>query len=300
MEENTFQRLKESIAANAEATEQALAKIFDAYDEDFGVIYDAQRYSLLGGGKRVRPFLVNECARMLGADIEQSMPLACALEMVHTYSLVHDDLPCMDDDDMRRGKESNHKVFGYANALLAGDALLTGAFGVIADAKTLDAQKRIDAVKMLSEAAGDSGMIGGQVMDLFGESHPLEFNKLLKLHTLKTARLMECAVKLGAICSGYGEKTREFAALGLYARNIGIAFQVIDDILDKTSSAEELGKPIGSDEQSGKTTFLTYYTIEEARIYAETLTEEAICAISTLSNSELLKDFAYYLLSRKN
>ncbi len=296
--ESKYEKLVFAMAQNAKATEAALSLIMNTEDDDFGVVCDAQRYSLLGGGKRVRPFLVNECARALGAPSEKSMPLACALEMVHTYSLIHDDLPCMDNDGMRRGKPTNHKVFGEANALLAGDALLTGAFGVIADADALDFEARTRAVALLSRMAGESGMIGGQVIDLAGEKSRLDFDTLLKLHTLKTARLMECAVCLGAICAGYGENTAEYRALSEYARCIGIAFQVIDDILDKTANEEQLGKSVGSDEESNKTTFLTYYTADAAREYARELTKRAENALGALADSEMLRDFAYYLLER--
>ncbi len=296
--ENTYKRLKDAINANAEATEAALAALMQGHDEDYGLVYDAQRYSLLGGGKRVRPFLVNESCKLLGGDTEKSMPLACALEMIHTYSLIHDDLPCMDDDDMRRGKPSNHKKFGYANALLAGDALLTGAFAVIAKAETLEAETKVEAIKVLSRAAGERGMIGGQIMDLAGEAQELEFEQLLKLHSLKTAALMKCAVRLGALAAGYSTDSDESRTLSTYASNIGICFQVIDDVLDATSTEEELGKPVGSDQGHNKTTFLTYYSADEARAYARELTGEAVSALSELEGSELLTDFACYLLER--
>ena len=195
-------------------------------DEDYGLVFDAQRYSLLGGGKRVRPFLVNESCRMLGGNIEASMPLACAVEMIHCYSLIHDDLPCMDDDDIRRGKPSNHRAFGYANALLAGDALLTGAFGVIAKAKALDAEARIEAVRILSEYAGESGMIGGQIMDLAGETQDLEFEKLIKLHSLKTAALIQCSVKLGCLAAGYGVDSEQARTLAKYAKTSELLFRL--------------------------------------------------------------------------
>lgn len=297
--EQCYQRLIEVIKDNAELTEKALAEIMCGNDEDYGLVFDAQRYSLLGGGKRVRPFLVNESCRMLGGNIEASMPLACAVEMIHCYSLIHDDLPCMDDDDIRRGKPSNHRAFGYANALLAGDALLTGAFGVIAKAKALDAEARIEAVRILSEYAGESGMIGGQIMDLAGETQNLEFEKLIKLHSLKTAALIQCSVKLGCLAAGYGADSEQAHTLAKYAKNVGIAFQVIDDVLDATADEKELGKPVGSDMGHNKTTFLTYYDAQAAREYAEKLTGEAVTAISSMENSELLTDFACYLLQRE-
>ena len=297
--EKCYENLLSAIKQNAEATEAALCKIMDKQDEDYGLIFDAQRYSLLGGGKRVRPFIVNECCKALGGDVSKSMPLACAIEMVHTYSLIHDDLPCMDDDDIRRGKPSNHKAFGYANALLAGDALLTGAFGVIACAEELDAETRIKAVKVLSQMAGESGMIGGQIMDLVGETVELEFDKLIKLHSLKTGALMECCALLGCLAAGYDVESDEARQLALYAKNVGIAFQVVDDVLDQTADEEVLGKPQGTDAEHNKTTFLSFYEIEEAKKYAGGLTEKAISAASEIENSELLTDFACYLLDRE-
>ncbi len=298
--QNTYDNLKKAVIENADATEAALTKILNGTDEDYGLVYDAERYSVLGGGKRVRPFIVNECCKMLGGDVEKSMPLACAMEMIHTYSLIHDDLPCMDDDDIRRGKPSNHKEFGYANALLAGDALLTGAFKVIAEADTLDASVRIEAIKLLSEAAGERGMIGGQIMDLIGETQEFEFKQLLKLHSHKTAALMECSAKLGALAAGYATDSEQSKAVAAYAKDIGVAFQVVDDILDCIADEAELGKPVKSDEGHNKTTFMTFYTAEEAQRYAEELTAEAISALSIFENSELLTDFACYLLQREN
>ena len=296
---NAYENLLSAMKINAEAVERALEGYFQDSDEDYGVIFDAESYSLLGGGKRVRPFIVNECCRLLGGDIKRSMPLACAVEMIHTYSLIHDDLPCMDDDDLRRGKPSNHKKFGYANALLAGDALLTKAFLVIAEANDIPKDIRADAVGQLARAAGDKGMIGGQIMDLLGESQSLEFDTLIKLHTHKTAALIECSALLGALAAGYDQSSKEARALSEYAVKIGIAFQVIDDVLDMTASEVELGKTVGSDAEKNKTTFLTYYSVDEARKYAEKLTAEAISAVSDMDNSELLTDFACYLLNRE-
>ena len=298
MEKYAYERLNDAISKNANLTEDALIAVSAGEDDDYGVILEAQRYSLLDGGKRVRPFLVNASCELLGGDIKKSMPLACAIEMIHTYSLIHDDLPCMDDDDFRRGKPSNHKKFGYANALLAGDALLTKAFGVIAEANSLSPYERIEAVRILSSAAGERGMIGGQVIDLMGESRKLDFEDLLRLHSHKTGALIECSVRLGCLAAGYGENSPEAEKLREYAKNIGLAFQVIDDILDRISSEEELGKPIGSDATNNKTTFLTFYSIDEAKAFAGALTERAISAISDIEGSELLTDFACYLLER--
>lgn len=294
-----YEALARAMEENSARVEKALEKYSEGTDGEYGVIFEAQRYSLLGGGKRVRPFIVNECCTMLGGDADKSMPLACALEMIHTYSLIHDDLPCMDDDDMRRGKPSNHKSFGYANALLAGDALLTRAFGVIAEAEELDASARAEAVRLLSYCAGSRGMIGGQVMDLAGETRAWEFDKLLKLHAHKTAALIRCAALLGAVAAGYSADSAIGRALSEYADNIGIAFQVIDDILDVTADERSLGKSVGSDAERNKTTFLTYYDISGAKAYAEELTGNAISAVSDIEGSELLTDLACYLLDRK-
>lgn len=297
---NTESKLLEmAILDNAERTEAALSRLYAYEDEEIGLIFDAQRYSLLGGGKRVRPFLVNEVCRVLGGKEAESMPLACAVEMIHCYSLIHDDLPCMDDDDVRRGKPSNHKAFGYANALLAGDALLTNAFLTVAQADALSAEKKAEAVRIIAEAAGDRGMIGGQVMDLIGETEELEFDKLLRLHTLKTGALIKCSARLGCLAAGYFPDSNEAKAFSRYAEKLGIAFQVVDDVLDQTADEKELGKSIGSDAGHNKTTFLTYYSPEDAMDYARMLTEEAVSAISDINGGEIFAELAYYLLERK-
>ena len=290
----------ERIRENAELVEAALEKYFDYTDADYGEVIEAQKYSLLGGGKRIRPFLVNEVCRTLGGDISASMPLACAVEMIHTYSLIHDDLPCMDDDDMRRGKPSNHKIFGYAGAMLAGDALLTRAFGVIASAQSLSAEQKSSAVVVLANAAGDCGMIGGQVIDLDGENKELSFEKLLKLHAYKTGALIRCAATLGCIAAGFAPESDEAKAIATYADKIGLAFQVVDDILDATASEEQLGKTVGSDADNNKTTFLTFYSIEGAAEYAARLTAEAIEAVSGIPGTDVLCGLAEELLCRKN
>ncbi len=274
--EQCYKKLTGRINENSMLVESALESCVGESDADYGVIFEAQRYSLLGGGKRIRPFLTNECCRMLGGNVERSLPLACAVEMIHTYSLIHDDLPCMDDDDMRRGKPSNHKRFGYANALLAGDALLTGAFRVIGEAKDLDGETKAMAVSVLAAAAGDCGMIGGQIIDLEGETKSLGFDTLLRLHAHKTGALIRASVQLGCLAAGYGPESEETRSLTEYAENIGLAFQVVDDILDATATAEQLGKSAGSDAESNKTTFLSFYTVEQARLYAQGLTEKAV------------------------
>ena len=246
----------------------------------------------------MRPFLVNEICRMLGGRTDASMPYACALEMIHTYSLIHDDLPCMDNDDLRRGRPTNHKVYGYATALLAGDALLTHAFGVAAENAATSPWQNAQAVSVLSRSAGEFGMIGGQIIDLHGENEKLALETLLRLHQLKTGALIECSALLGVLAAGYSADSTEAKAAVAYASRIGLAFQVIDDILDAVGSLEELGKNIGSDATNHKTTFLTYFSLEDAKKYAEHLTAEAIAEISHMKDSEILVELATYLLNR--
>ena len=290
--------LRERIQENAQRTEAALRALGQAADGDLQELFDAEAYSLLGGGKRIRPFLVNEVCRALGGREEVSMPFACALEMIHTYSLIHDDLPCMDDDDMRRGKPTCHKRFGYATALLAGDALLTKAFLVAASNPSADDRARSAAVRLLGECAGECGMIGGQIMDLRGETETLSEERLVRLHSMKTGALMECAALLGVLAAGRDLNGAEAEAARGYARRIGLAFQIVDDILDAVGDEAALGKPIGSDASCHKTTFLTYYGVEEARAYAARLTEEAVGAIADWEDSACLADLAVYLLER--
>ena len=296
----SIDEMKQVLRENAVATEKALAEIVSRRDEDLASLLDAESYSLMAGGKRVRPFLVNEVCRMLGGEVAVSMPYACALEMIHTYSLIHDDLPCMDDDDMRRGKPTNHKVFGYATALLAGDALLTHAFGVAADNPYASPAQNAQAVSVLASSAGEFGMIGGQIMDLDGETKQLTMEKLLKLHSMKTGALMVCAAKLGAIAAGYAVDSPETEAVCEYAAKIGLAFQVIDDVLDAVGDEAELGKSLRSDAERNKTTFMTYYSPDEARTYAAQLTADAVSAIADFDGSAVLTDLAAYLLDRTN
>jgi len=292
------------IKLGAAAVESELSEYAAGDDEKFGVIYDAMRYSLLAGGKRIRPFLTLQFALLAAAEggtsTEQAyaaaMPYACALEMIHTYSLIHDDLPCMDDDDLRRGKPTCHKKFGEANALLAGDGLLTRAFGVAASNPYADAECNCAAVTLLSKCAGADGMIGGQVLDLIGENEQFGMDVLVRLQSLKTGELIRAACLLGCY-AGCGSDTLCRAAED-YAMGIGRAFQVIDDVLDAVGDEKIFGKPIGSDTKSGKTTFLTFMTVNEARQYARELTESAKNAIAQWEGSEILRDLGDYLLTR--
>lgn len=259
-------------------------------------VCDAMRYSVENGGKRIRPVLVLESCAICGGNINDALDIACALEMIHTYSLIHDDLPCMDNDDMRRGKPSCHVKFGEEYALLAGDALLTYAFEVVANSG-LDAEKIVRCINSLSRNSGFNGMVGGQLIDLKSEGHSISYERLLTMHALKTGCLIRCAAELGCICAGADKETAE--KLAEYASSLGLAFQVVDDILDVTGSAEKLGKPIGSDAESEKTTFVTLFGLEKSRIKARELTEKAIKSVETLENNNFLLELANTLSVRE-
>ena len=292
-------KIKVRLNENALLVESALKEYFGRDDDDIKNLLDSERYSIFAGGKRIRPFLVLEFCRMLGGRDEAALPFAAAIEMIHTYSLIHDDLPCMDDDDLRRGRPTNHKVFGYSTALLAGDGLLTRAFGTAASNPYVSDKARADAVALISECAGEFGMVGGQVIDLRGENERLTLDTLIKLHSMKTGALIRASALLGCLAAGASLDSPEANAAREYAEGIGLAFQIIDDILDVESTEEELGKSCGSDSEHNKTTFMTYYSVEEARNYAAELTARAVSEISENENSSVLTDLAVYLLERK-
>ncbi len=283
---------------NATMTEDAMRKYY-VEDKDIQVLLDSERYSLFAGGKRIRPTLTLEFCRLFGGEDAAALPFACAVEMIHTYSLIHDDLPCMDNDDMRRGKPTNHKVFGETTALLAGDSLLTGAFEVAASNTEAGAETAAKAVAYLASSAGRYGMVGGQVMDLEGERKRLTLDELLKLHSLKTGALISAASVLGALAAGVSFTDACMEDVVTYAENIGLAFQIVDDILDQTGDAEALGKNVGVDAEHQKNTFLSFYTVEQAQFYADRLTQDAISAIRKYPNSETLCALAEWLATRK-
>ena len=275
-----------------------LEKIYPETEGIASVLYEAERYSLLSGGKRVRAAIVLESCRLLGGKLEAALPFASAVEMVHTYSLIHDDLPCMDNDDLRRGKPTNHKVYGEAYATLAGDGLLTDAFAVCAMNPHVTGDCAAAAVALLAGAAGSWGMIKGQVMDIYGESHTLSEKELVELHMGKTGAMICVSAQLGALAAGYAPNSQETERLTAFAQMIGLAFQVVDDILDVTSTNEELGKSIGSDKEKNKTTFMSFLTVEEAREYAARLTRDAIAQIEDMEGSERLVSLAGFLCDR--
>lgn len=257
---------------------------------------EAMYYSISAGGKRIRPVLVMEFCRMCGGNPEKSLPAACAIEMIHTFSLIHDDLPCMDNDDMRRGKPSCHKAYGEATALLAGDALENMAFGTLAES-TLPDKVKVKAIKELSYAVGMYGMIGGQVIDTEYESK-LDSEQLIEMYRMKTGALLKAACRMGCICAEADTSLIEKAAE--YADSLGLAFQIIDDILDIIGDAEKLGKPIGSDASNGKLTYASINGIERSSEYAEKQTQIALNALDSFDDNEFIKELTIYLLKRSS
>ncbi len=291
---------REVLGECVDAVTPELEKIYTENGGIASVLYEAERYSLLSGGKRVRAALVLESCKLLGGKLEAALPFACAIEMVHTYSLIHDDLPCMDNDDLRRGKPTNHKIFGEAYATLAGDGLLTDAFGVCAMNPHVSGDCAAAAVALLSGAAGSYGMIKGQVIDIYGESHKLTEQELVELHMGKTGAMICAATQLGCLAAGYAPNGEMTERLTAFAQKIGLVFQIVDDILDVTSSDAVLGKSIGSDKDNNKTTFMSFFTVDEAKSYAERLTDEAIAEIEDIDGSERLINFARLLCDRSN
>ena len=291
--------INERLAANAALVEAALASYTEEQDADFAREIEAERYSLLARAKRIRPTLVLEFCRLFDGRAEAALPFAAAVEMVHTYSPIHDDLPCMDNDDLRRGRPTCHRAFDEATALLAGDGLLTRAFGVLAQAPVPDGAVR-EAVAALSRAAGSFGMIGGQLIDLAGEGKRLSLDTLLKLHANKTGALIAVSAELGCIAAGLSRDDARTRAAREFAAGIGLSFQIVDDVLDATSDTETLGKSIGFDERAQKTTFLTYYSPKEALDYAAEVTRKAKAALESFTGNEALLALADHLLNRKN
>ena len=275
----------------------AIINSLPATDEGQREVIRAMRYSLANGGKRLRPVLVLEFCKMCGGDYRKAIPLACAIEYIHTYSLIHDDLPCMDDDDMRRGAPSCHVVFGQATALLAGDALLTHAFELIADSDLSD-DKKAKAVSLLAQNAGVGGMIGGQALDLKYENYDTSLTDILTIHKLKTGALISAACILGCIAAGADDKQIEAASR--YAYYLGIAFQIKDDLLDVEGDEEELGKPVGSDAKNEKTTYVTLVGEKKANKDVRKLTACAINQLEIFQNKDFLILLSDYLMSRNN
>ena len=294
----TEEALLLALHRNATIVENAMREIYSE-DPDIASLLDSERYSLFAGGKRIRPALTLEFCKLFGGEESAAIPFACAVEMIHTYSLIHDDLPCMDNDDLRRGKPTNHKVFGETIALLAGDSLLTGAFEVAASNVEAGADVSAMAVAYLASCAGRYGMIGGQVMDIEGEKRKLTLDELLKLHSLKTGALISAASVMGALAAGVRLDDKAMKDVITYAENIGLAFQIVDDILDCTGDEATLGKRVGTDAEHEKNTFMSFYSLEEAQFYADRLTQDAIQAVRKYPESDTLCALAEWLAKRK-
>ncbi len=278
------------LSSHLEMIEKSLMNYVPVCSEAYSVIEEAMKYSLESGGKRVRPMLVLEFCRICGGNVKKALPFAAAVEFIHTYSLIHDDLPCMDNDDMRRGKPSSHIKYGEANALLAGDALLTHAFTSVSSAD-LKSENIVDSVKELSCFAGVNGMIGGQIIDLQGENKNLQLDDLFLMDKLKTAALITSACVLGCIAA---DKYENIPLAKKFAENLGIAFQIIDDVLDFLEGEEN------SDIVSGKSTYVSLLGIEDARKKASEYTDAALDALNEIDgDTSVLYDFAVELLKRE-
>lgn len=259
---------------------------------------ESMAYSLMAGGKRMRPILLMAAADAVGADGKRFLSVACALEMIHTYSLIHDDLPAMDNDDYRRGRLTNHKVYGDGIAILAGDALLTLAFSVILRQKDVPSERLLRVVDEISRAAGAEGMVGGQVLDLRAENQNISIQDLRKIHMGKTGALFRAALRSGAILGG--ASAQQLDALTLYAEHFGLTFQITDDILDVVGNAAMIGKPVGSDEKNHKSTYVTLTSLDQARELAQSAAAEAVGALRSFGDeASFLRQLVIHLVARE-
>jgi len=263
---------------------------------------EAMEYSLNAGGKRVRPILCLAAAETLGHDLGDALAIPCALEFIHTYSLVHDDLPAMDDDELRRGKATNHMVYGEAGAILAGDSLLTFAFELLStpeEPPSPSPEERLRVIQIISRAAGPEGMVGGQSLDIISENKEIDFETLQAIHRHKTGALITASVQVGAVL-GQADET-EFAALTTYGEAIGLAFQIVDDLLNVEGTEEELGKAVGSDAERHKATYPGFFGIEGTRAKAREAVDQALDALRVFDHKAApLRELAQYILSRSN
>ena len=265
-------------------------------------LIDSMEYSLMCGGKRVRPLLTLLFCELLGEDVKKALPFACAVEMIHTYSLIHDDMPCMDDDDYRRGKLSNHKVYGEDIATLSGDALQSLAFEIMTSDEvlsTVPADRALRAANTLAKYCGVLGMVGGQVIDIESEGKRADIDVLQEMDEKKTAALIKASCEMGCIIGGADENKIKAAAQ--YAHSIGIAFQIVDDILDVTSTSEQLGKPVGSDSDNDKSTYVSLLGIEKCKQLVDELTKQALTSLEVFDgDTSALKELALSLAKRNN
>lgn len=290
-----MQTLLDRMHDAAALCEETMRRYFAEKDTKKTTLYRAMEYGVMGGGKRIRPFLTLEFCRMLGGSDAAALPYAAAIEMIHNFSLIHDDMPCMDNDDLRHGRPTTHKAFGEAQALIAGDALIFAAFDcALSGAADAAAQNR--AVRELAVAAGADGMCEGQMIDMESDGVQIPFERLLELHAHKTGALIRAAAKLGVIAAGGDDAA--MAAADTYGRGIGLAFQIVDDVLDACGSTETLGKPVGSDAKNEKSTFLSFMSADDALAYAARVTKEATDAIKGYPASGTLISLGEWLLHR--
>ncbi|MGD9269491.1 MAG: polyprenyl synthetase family protein [Syntrophobacterales bacterium] len=290
--------LKQYLEARRLMVEEALEIALPQQDGPESRVVEAMRYSLFAGGKRLRPILCLAASEAVGGDIQSAMPAGCALEMIHTYSLIHDDLPAMDDDDLRRGKPTNHKVFGEAIAILAGDGLLTEAFVLLSDYHALLPERAVQVIGVIAEAASYRGMVGGQVVDMLSQNKPADLETVQQMHSRKTAALIAAATESGAL-AGKGSEA-QVAALARYGRAIGLAFQIADDILDIEGDTELLGKTTGADEARGKVTYPAAVGLERSRQAAKDMIHDALIALEGFDEkANPLRSLAQYIITRK-
>ncbi len=291
--------LKQYLKSQADLIEKQLEILLPERHGPYQQLYEAARYAILGGGKRLRPILALTTAKTLGSNTQEVLTSACALEMIHSYSLIHDDLPCMDDDDFRRGKPSVHKKYSEGHAVLTGDFLLTYAFETLARDPHLSPDKKVKLIALLARQSGSDGMIGGQVMDIASEGKKISLDALRLLHRNKTGALITASVEFGGILADTSEHDLE--CLRQFGDNIGLAFQIIDDILDVTSSEAKHGKKIASDVINEKTTFVTLMGIEQSQSYAMNLCQKATASLKPLHHDiTLLTNLADYIIHRKS
>lgn len=286
------------LKTQSQLIDQHLEKLVPSHHGLYQHLFEAARYSLLGGGKRLRPILTLASTQMLGGNLEAALSPACSLEMVHTYSLIHDDLPCMDDDDFRRGQPTLHKKYSEGHAVLTGDYLLTYAFEILATAPQLNSDKKIQLIRTLANKIGSEGMLGGQVMDLAYEGKKVNLDLLKRLHRHKTGALITAAIEFGGLLSDAND--RQMALLRSFGEDIGLAFQVVDDILDVTASEVKHGKKISSDLLNHKSTYVTLLGLEQSKAYAKDLYNKAIASLKSFGEkASLLVDLADFIVHRK-
>ena len=291
--------MKEQLKKYIAKADEALNMYMKIQNNPQKTIYEAMSYSLFAGGKRLRPVLMMAVCDMCGGNIDDVMPFAAAMEMIHTYSLIHDDLPAMDDDDLRRGMPTNHIKYGEANAILAGDALLNKAFEVMTIYSSLEPAKTLEIIKIISQSSGTEGMIGGQIVDIESENKKIDIDALRYIHTLKTGAIIRSSVVAGAVAAGADRN--QINAADEFARNLGIAFQICDDILDVTGDEQTLGKPVGSDEENCKNTYVSILGLEKAQQLLIDYSEKAKNALAIFGDKNLfLLQLTDYLSGRQS